>query len=107
LDTIDTETADFLVEFTEAGLGSTPGQQIWKVLMATVTYPYVSELRSKGRQEGRAQGQAQSILQVLDRRGIAVDAGSRERIESCTEADTLSTWLDRALTAAKATDLFD
>ncbi|HEX3964302.1 MAG TPA: hypothetical protein VHZ03_47920 [Trebonia sp.] len=115
LDTIDTETADFLVEFTEAGLGNTPGQRIWKVLMATVTYPYVSELRSKGReegrqegrQEGRAQGQAQSILQVLDRRGIAVDDGSRERIESCIDADTLSTWLDRALTATKATDLFD
>jgi hypothetical protein len=103
LDTIDTETADFLVEFTEAGLGNTPGQRIWKVLMATVTYPYVSELRSKG----RAQGQAQSILQVLDRRGIAVDDSTRERIESCTDTDTLSAWLDRALTATKATDLFD
>lgn len=79
--------------------------------MATVTYPYVSELRSKGRkegrQEGRAQGQAQSILQVLDRRGIAVDDGSRERIESCTDADMLSAWLDLALTATKAADLFD
>jgi hypothetical protein len=111
LDTIDTGTADFLVEFTEAGLGDTPGQQIWKVLMATVTYPYVSELRSKGREEGReegrAQGQAQSILQVLDRRGITVDDNSRERIESCTDAGTLSGWLDRALTATKATDLFE
>ena len=110
LDTIDTETADFLVEFTEAGLGNTPGQQIWKVLMATMTYPYVSELRSKGREEGReegrAQGQAQSILQVLDRRGIAVDDGSRERIEACTDAGTLSTWLDRALTVTKSADLF-
>ena len=78
-----------------------------KVLMATVTYPYVSELRSKGREEGRAQGQVKSILQVLDRRGIAVDDGSRERIESCTDADTLSTWLDQALTATKATGLFE
>jgi hypothetical protein len=103
LDTIDTETADFLVEFTEAGLGNTPGQRIWKALMATVTYSYTSELRAKG----RAEGQAQSILQILDRRGITVDNVSRERIESCTDADTLSAWLDRALTAAKATDLFD
>ena len=103
LDTIDTETADFLVEFTEAGLGNTPGQRIWKVLMATVTYSYTSELRAKG----RAQGQAQSILQVLDRRGVTVDDGSRDRIESCTDTDTLSTWLDLALTATKASDLFE
>ena len=83
--------------------------------MATRTYPFVSQMRlqgreegrEEGRQEGRAQGQAQSILQVLDRRGITVDDGSRERIESCTDADTLSTWLDRALTATKATDLFE
>jgi predicted transposase YdaD len=76
---------------------------------------YVSELRSKGReegreegrQEGRAQGRVRSILQVLDRRGVAVDGDSRERIESCTDADKLSTWLDRALTATKATGLFD
>jgi hypothetical protein len=99
------------VEFTEAGLGNTPGQRIWKVLMATVTYSYTSELRAKGREEGRevgrAQGQVQSILQVLDRRGITVDDGPRERIESCTDTDTLSTWLDRALTATKAADLFE
>jgi len=119
LDTIDTETAAFLAEFTEVGLGDTAGQQIWKVLMATVTYPYVSELRAKGRAEGevkgraegeakgRALGEASAILRVLDRRGIVVDEDSRHRIESCRELEALGTWLDRSLTAMKASDLFD
>ena len=111
LGTIDTETAAFLAEFIEVGLGDTVGQQIWKVLMATVTYPYVSELRAKGRAEGQAEGralgEAAAILRVLDRRGIAVDEDSRQRIESCRDLETLGTWLDRSLTATKASDLFD
>jgi hypothetical protein len=51
LDTIDTKTAGFLAEYIEDGLGETPAQSIWKVLMATVTYPYVSSIRSQGREE--------------------------------------------------------
>ena len=118
LNTIDTETAEFLAEFTEAGLGDTDGQRIWKVLMATVTYPYVSSLRSQGRaegraeglEEGRAEGRAQSraadILRILDRRGIAVDSDARQRIESCGDLEALGSWLDRSITAEKASDLF-
>ena len=110
LDTIDTETADFLVEFTEAGLGNTPGQRIWKVLMATVTYPYVSSIRSQGREEGReegrAQGEAAAVLRILGKRGVVVDGTSRERIESCTDLDLLGTWLDRSLTAQQVDELF-
>jgi len=102
LDTIDIEAASDLAEFIEAGLGSTPGQQIWKVLMATNAYSYVSEQRSQGRAEGRAV----DILRILDRRGIDVDDASRERIESCTDIDVLGTWLDRSLDATTATDIF-
>jgi hypothetical protein len=130
LNTIDTETAEFLAEFTEVGLGDTDGQRIWKVLMATVTYPYTSSLRSQGREEGRAEGleegraegraegleegraegqaksRATDILRILERRGIAVDSDARQRIESCGEYEILGTWLDRSLTAEKASDLF-
>jgi hypothetical protein len=94
LDTIDTEAA--------TNLGSTPGQQIWKVLMATNTYAYVSELRA----QGRAEGEAAAILRVLNRRGIAVDDASRERIESCTDIEVLGTWLDRSIDAKQVSDLF-
>ena len=118
LDTIDTETAEFLAEFTGIGLGDTDGQKIWKVLMSTVTYPYVSSLRSQfreegraeGREEGRAEGQtagrAADILRILDRRGVVVDEDVRQRIESCGDLEVLGTWLDRSLTAEKVSDLF-
>ena len=44
-------------------------------MMATKTYPFVSQRRLQGREEGRAEGLAAAILKVLDRRGIEVDAG--------------------------------
>jgi hypothetical protein len=102
LDTIDTKAATDLAEFIEAGLGSTPGQRIWQVLMATNTFSYVSKLRA----EGRAEGEAAAILRILNRRGIDVDDASRERIESCTDIEVLGTWLDRSLDATQASDLF-
>ncbi len=126
LDTIDTETATVLAEFTEAGLDGTTGQQIWRALMAIKTFPYVSELRSQGREEGRQEGlqegrqeglqegrqagrqagQAEAILRILDKRGIAVADASRQRIEACSDMDTLGTWLDRSLTATDVSELF-
>ncbi|HEY6495596.1 MAG TPA: hypothetical protein VIZ43_20135, partial [Trebonia sp.] len=56
LDTIDTGTATVLAELAEAGLADTDGLTIWRALMTTSTYPYVSHLRSQGREEGRQEG---------------------------------------------------
>lgn len=130
LNTTDTDTADDLAEFTEAGLGNTPGLPIWRALMATKPFPYISERRAKaqaeglaqgltqGRAEGRAQGRAQGqaeglaqgeaklILRALKRRSVEVDDASRERIESCTDLETLETWFDRSLDASTIDDLF-
>jgi hypothetical protein len=110
LDTTDTGIAANLAEFTEAGLGDTPGQQIWRALMATETFPFVSEMRAKGRAEGRAEGEAKgeakAVLRILNRRKVAVDDAARQRIESCTNVKTLETWLDRSLTATTVGELF-
>jgi hypothetical protein len=114
LKAIDRDTALTLVEITEAGLGETAGQQKWRELMTKQLIPYVSEFRRQGIEEGRAEGRAQgeaagqarAILQILDKRGIAVDEDSREQIVSCTDLDTLSAWLDRSLAAAQVSDLF-
>jgi len=110
LRTIDGETALTLVEITEAGLVGTAGQQKWRELMHKQLIPYVSEFRRQGIEEGRSQGeaagQARAILQVLDRRAVAVDDSSRERIVSCVDLDTLTAWLDRSLTAEQVSDLF-
>lgn len=114
LTTIDEETASDLSEFTETGLGETAGAEIWRAMMATSTYPFVSQRRLQGREEGRVEGRAEGrtetlaevILKVLDRRGIEVDDDTRQRIASCTDADLLDTWLDHSFVAAKASDLF-
>ena len=127
----DKETGSLLAEFTEAGLGEdTMGRTIWRNLMATRTYPYVSELRSQGREEGRqegrqegreegreegrvegreegrAEGRAQDIERLLDKRGIAMTTADRKRIISCRESKTLDLWLDRVLTVSEISELF-
>ena len=102
LTTTDTVTAEHLADFTEAGLGSTPGLPIWRNLMATKPFPFVSEIRA----QSEARGEAKIILRLLKRRGVAVDDASRERIESCTDQETLERWADRTLDATTVEDLF-
>jgi hypothetical protein len=118
LATMDEETGSLLAEFTEAGLGDTKGRSIWRNLMATSTYPFVSQLRSQGREEGHkegrkegreeglAEGRAQDIERLLDKRGIAMTPANRDRITSCRDGKTLETWLDRVLTISDISQLF-
>jgi hypothetical protein len=110
LGTLDTDTATLLAELTEAGLAGTGGLPIWRHLMTTSTYPYVSELRAQGRAEGRtegrAQGKAESIAGILDRRHIALTSSERQDILSCTDPETLGTWFDLSFTATTAAELF-
>jgi hypothetical protein len=106
LNAVDGETALTLVEMTEAGLVGTAGQQKWRELMRKQLIPYKSEFRREGIDEGRAAGRAEDILRILDKRGIAVDDASRERIVSSGDLETLSDWLDRSLTATQVSDLF-
>ena len=102
LGTIDEETASNLSEFTETGLADTVGGQIWRKIMATRTYPFVSRTRL----EGEAKGKAGAILKVLGRRGIEVDGESRERVESCMDLAVLDGWLDRSFDVTSASQLF-
>ena len=114
LDTIEPSTASVMAELTEAGLGNTDGLPIWRALMTTTTYPYVSQLRSlgreegrqEGREEGREQGRAEAVVLVLDARHIEVADADRERILACRESDTLTAWLGRAALVADISELF-
>ncbi|MEU0332424.1 hypothetical protein [Streptomyces sp. NPDC006193] len=67
---------------------------------------YKSPLSEELRAEGRAEGRAEDILFVLERRGVHVPDAARTRITSCDDLDILRRWLDRALTAHTAEDLF-
>ncbi|WP_405487203.1 hypothetical protein [Nocardia sp. NBC_00511] len=63
--------------------------------------------RVEGRAEGRVEALAGSILRILERRGITVDDVVCARVITCSDADQLTHWLDRALTVSAAEQLFD
>ncbi|WP_406146618.1 hypothetical protein [Streptomyces sp. NBC_01012] len=66
----------------------------------------LSFFRSESSQRLRAEGKADAVVQVLEERGITVTAEARQRIHACTDTETLSRWLTRALAATTAQDLF-
>lgn len=114
LDSFDTETAQFWAEYTEAGLGKGCTREFWRNIMTTMPYKYPSQMRlmaheagrEEGLEEGLLKGEMNALFVVLDGRGIELSARDRERIETCTDAELLRTWLSRAATAADAEELF-
>ena len=65
-----------------------------------------AEDRVQNRTEGRVESRAEDVLTVLEARGIGLSSEDRTRITGCTDLKQLSTWLRRAVTADKASDLF-
>jgi hypothetical protein len=111
LTTVDTDTAAYVAEQTEIGLGDTEARQIWRNLMVMQNYRFKSEfaemLRAEGRAEGEARGEAKSVLKVLEQRGVPVPEPIRERVLACTDPALLEDWLVRSLKATTADELFD
>lgn len=74
-------------------------------------HPLAEEVREQGREQGREEGRvadrADMTLRILEWRGIPVPDAVRERVESCTDLDRLTTWSQRAVHATTADDLFD
>jgi len=66
----------------------------------------LQDRESRGEIRGEAQALAGSVLRVLARRGVAVEAGDRTRVLACTDRAQLETWLDRAAVATLATEVF-
>jgi len=57
---------------------------------------------AEGKVEGKAEGKAESLLLFLQVRGIPVPDSTRDRINACTDLETLDLWLVRAVTVADA-----
>jgi hypothetical protein len=53
-----------------------------------------------------SRGQAEAILTVLRARKLAITDAERARIVTCTNLNQLRSWVRRAVTAAKTSDLF-
>ena len=65
---------------------------------------------AQGRQEGRQEGlqeAARMLVRALLKKGFALSPVQLARIESCVDPKQLESWLDRAMTASSAADLFD
>jgi len=96
---------------------SETARRAMEVIMQSTTYrsAFVDGLlaegeakgRVEGRVEGRAEGEANSILRVLARRGIEPTPEQTRQILACLDTDQLNLWLDRAVTAKKANDVFN
>lgn len=123
LRTMDRETADFVAEYTEVGLGKFPAARLWRDLMAIPLSFFRSETSQRlreeghkqgmeeGRQEGMVTGRVQAgvrhLLKLLDARDVPISAAERERVESCLDPDVLDAWIDRALSITSVAELFD
>ncbi|GAA3224796.1 hypothetical protein [Nonomuraea helvata] len=103
LTTIDTDTAKYIAEQTEIGLGDTNARQIWRRLMAMQNYRFKSEFAEMLRDEGKAA----SVLMILEDRGVPVTESIRERIMACTDRTLLENWLLRSFKVTTAEELFD
>lgn len=79
--------------------------------MASTTWPvhsrFAREHFGRGKAEGKAEGEAESVLRVLAVRGIEVPDDVRARIRACADLRQLEVWLERAVGADRADDLFD
>jgi hypothetical protein len=62
--------------------------------------------RVEGRAEGRAEAEREGILRVLKLRRLELTDEDRDRILSCQDLVLLRAWLDRAITADTATEIF-
>ncbi|WMX45687.1 hypothetical protein RGF97_13650 [Streptomyces roseicoloratus] len=107
LGTADQASFKYYSEIMEIGLGNTPARDTWRKLMAVGTYfPGRGTLVEETFLEGKAEGKAESILAVLAARGIDVPEDDARRIAECTDTRTLDLWLQRAVTAASAAEVF-
>ncbi|WP_084494937.1 hypothetical protein [Nocardia shimofusensis] len=103
---IDDEDAAIVAELTELGLGTSPAADTWRQMMSVDLSFFRSQTSQRIRDEGRQEGRAEDIVRILQHRRIALTDNDRDRIRGCTDADTLTRWFDRALTAETAAEIF-
>lgn len=116
LDTLDLERAETYTEYLLALLSGAARTHL-EDLVATGTFPYMSEYSRRLREEGEAKGEAQgeargeargraeAVVEILTARGVPVTEEARHRILTTTDPDRLRTWTRQAITAATTEEL--
>ncbi len=65
-----------------------------------------AEGRAEGRTEGRAEGKRDALQLLLAHRGIVLLEDDRARIAACVDGAQLDRWIQRALSASTAAEVF-
>jgi Arc/MetJ-type ribon-helix-helix transcriptional regulator len=107
---LDDERCSFYVDLTMASLSAAVRQSL-EELMKSGKYEYQTEfvrkLMAQGLEQGRQEGEMDALLEVLDARGLNVDAEARQRILSCEDLAQLKVWLRKAVTVSSVQELFE
>jgi len=115
--TLETERGVIYWDLISAALGEVARKAI--EAMIPQGYKFQSEFALKhqalgeargealGEARGEARGMANAVLAVLAQRGLSPSAEEHERILACTEHAQLDRWLQRAVTAADSSELFE
>jgi hypothetical protein len=71
---------------------------------------YVAQGRAEGEAQGEARGRAtglrEAIVHVLAARSLELSEVGRARLDDCADVETLTAWLERAVTARSRADVF-
>jgi hypothetical protein len=110
---LEAERVRLYVDLAMSSLGEAARNAL-EALMQSGTYEYQSEFarryvaqgREEGLQEGLQKGEVAALLEVLDARGLAVDAAARQQIQACMELSQLKRWLRMAVTVESVHELF-
>lgn len=68
--------------------------------------PFLRERMAEKQAEGRVEALAGAVLKVLEARRVPISDEQRETITACTDPELLDAWLQQAVTAASADELF-
>ena len=79
----------------------------WRDAILALSHERGAILRQEGLREGEARGRAAGIVDILRRRGVALNDAEASRILNCRDETALARWWDQAWSAASATELFD
>lgn len=117
LEPLNPERGALYIDIVRAGLPQ-PARQNLEDLMSTGRYEFQSDFAryhtALGREEGRLQGEtlgkalgeANAIVTVLVTRGLKVTDAVRKQITDCSDPRQLTAWLKRAISVARAEDIF-
>ena len=118
---VRTVSADGVLEAPEALQNPVPVRALYEAdvahevalrnLLQRQGYESLEALRSESAEEGRVEGQLAtaraSLRRVLAKRGLAATVEQELRIDACEELAVLERWLDGAIVATSAAEVFD